>query len=132
MASSKPSDEPYVRFNKHLKTFFRECDNTFPDLVCFKVMMAIYKILKSMSKALPQKFFQELFVLHHGDGFKQRKDDSVFDPKYTAPPLYASMIETMKARWIALDKYTKDTIYDHLIVLMALSDRCIEHNTSHE
>ena len=118
---------PYNIFNKQLKTFFRECDRTFPDLMCFKFIIGGYKFLKSMNKKLPQKYFQELFIIPHAEAVSRRSDETIFSDSYVPPVLYASVINTLKATWQTLDEATKNTIYDHLGVLITLNEKCIEY-----
>lgn len=121
---------PYKAFNHQLKTFFRECDKTFPELVCFKIMLGAYKLLKSMNKKLPQKYWQNLVMLKHGDSIRSRSDASFFDPNFAPPAIYSSMVDSMKNTWILLDAQTKNTIFDHMQVLVAINDKCIEYRIS--
>ena len=117
---------PYKQFNQQLKTFFRECDKSFEDLLCFKVMLGAYKLLKSMNKTLPQKYWQQYVMIEHRKSIQERSDNSFFSPDFVPPPLYNNIVETLKNKWITLDNQTKSTIFDHMQVLAALSDRCVE------
>lgn len=122
-------NSPYKEFNAHVKEFVRELDRTF-DVWCFKFMMAGYKMLKSMHKSLPHKYFQEFVYLPHGKGIKQCDETSFFDPAYQPPPLYNNMVESLKGIWKGLDDQTKQTIWKHLNVLCILNERCIEYRKS--
>lgn len=115
---------PYTNFNASLKAFLRELDRTFPNNMTFKALIAGYKILKTMGKKLPQQYFYDLFCKQHSDCIRRRDDSSIFDPSYTPPLLYAGIINDLKNTWVSLDPVTKNTIWDHIIVLIALNDVC--------
>jgi hypothetical protein len=115
---------PYKDLNKHIKDFFRELDKTY-DVWCFKMMLAGYKILKTMKKSLPHKYFQEYVYIPHAEGIKKR--DDAYMLSYEPPKLYASLVKTLREMWIQQDQATKNTIWDHLNVLLVLNEKCIEY-----
>lgn len=120
-------NSPYTSFNKQLKTFCRELERSFPDLWYVKALTAGYKFLKTMNKKLPHKYFHEMFYIQHGAAAKCRDDSTIFSDSYQPPILYANIINNLKTTWLSLDKATKDTIFDHLIVLISLNEKCIEY-----
>lgn len=122
------NNSPYTSLNKQIKTFCRECERSFPDVWCFKAMTAGYKFLKTMNKKLPQKYFHDMFYVPHGEAIKRRDDSTIFSESYQPPILYASIINTLKSTWQGLDNQTKDTIFDHVHVLMSLNEKCVEYS----
>lgn len=121
---------PYKEFNKYAKDFLRELDRVYVNEWCFKFMLQCYKLIKSMKKSLPHKYFQQMVNIPHGPHLRNRDDSSIFDEAYKPPALYANLVQRLKELWRNLDETTKATIWNHLHVLLVLNDKCIEYRTS--
>lgn len=115
---------PYSEFNKHVKEFLRELEKSF-DIWCFSFMIAGYKMLKSVHKSLPHKYFQEYVYIPHASSIRNHCDKSMLE--YQPPILYANLVQALQEVWKQQTQETKDTIWAHLDVLIVLNERCIEY-----
>lgn len=118
---------PYKAFNTQLKEFIRELDRIYENESCFKFIIAGYKVLKTMKKSLPHKYFQEMVNIPHGEYLRNKDDSSVFSETYVPPPLYANIVNRLRDLWKTMDPGTKETVWNYIHVLLALNDKCIEY-----
>jgi hypothetical protein len=90
-------------------------------------MLAGYKVLKTVNKTLPHKYFHEHLNEPHGHCLRNRDDSSLFDDCYVPPMLFSNVINSLKMIWKSTNTETKDTIWLHIQVLMQLNDCCLEY-----
>lgn len=121
---------PYKIFNHKLKVFFRELDKTFNDMWFTKAMLATYKITKTMSKKLPHKFFHEWYYIKYYSYVLKRDDTIFFSDTFVPPRMYASIAQALKDTWVHLDDANKNIIWDHLLVLCILNEKCVEYRAA--
>lgn len=115
--------ESYKNFNKALKFFMRELISMYPHMPELKLMFSFYKIMKTVSKKAPQKYFQELVAPHHTDLVNKNlecfmREDIVEDPTIR------KMLGPLKQEYHKMNQENKDMIYNHIIVLYKLSLIC--------
>lgn len=115
--------ESYKNFNKSLKFFMRELMSMYPNMPELKLMFSFYKIMKTVSKKSPQKYFYEMISPHHNELINKNlgffmSDDIVEDP------VVKKMLGPLREEYLRMSQDNKDMIYNHIVVLYKLSLIC--------
>ena len=105
----------YKDFNKTLKIFFRSLIKLFPDISELKTMLSLYKIMKTITKKAPKKYFNELVGVHEEE---IRKRNYNIHEKLKYENYLYNIMDPLKNAWIGLDKTNKDLIIDEIIILI--------------
>lgn len=114
--------DTYKTFNKSLKFFMRELINLRPDLKELKLMFSLYKVMKTLSKKSPQKYFHSL-VNPHSKELLDRNFEYFLSDDFNDPEI-ENMLPIIKQEFINLDDINKDMVWKHLVVLYKLSLDC--------
>lgn len=112
----------YKDFNSSLKFFMRELIKLFPNMIELKLMLGLYKMMKSVNKKAPQQYFHELVDAHSKELLS--KDFAYFLSKDFDDPTVTKILVPMKQEFIVLDDANKDMIWKHMIVLYHKSMKC--------
>jgi hypothetical protein len=123
------SIDPYKRFNTSLKFFIRELIEIFPQYTIFDTCHTAYKIVKTISKKLPRNNFNDIIAINYRQ-LILNEDESLFDKKldFNESLSHISMIinelPCFKDVWIHISAENRKIIWQHLKVLLLLSDKC--------
>ena len=122
--------DPYIVFNKSLKTFLRELVATFPKVKEFSVLHIIYKMCKSISRKSPQRYFKEILLSPYRECLIN-EDDSFMDTNIfnsCSLPLHIQILlqdmKNIQQIWKEIDPSNKHTIWQHIKILVHNSDLC--------
>jgi len=116
----------YKEFNKYSKNFIRELIKNFDHISEFKIMFGLYKILKTFNKKLPYKYFN-LYIAIDFKSHIVTRDESFFMSDGFKPRAYTEFVDIIKREWVLLDNANKNALWDHLNLLIYLSDKCSEY-----
>lgn len=121
--------ESYKNFNKALKFFMRELMSMYPNMPELKLMFSFYKVMKTVNKKAPEKYFYDLVAPYHNDLLKKNlecfmKEDIVEDPTIK------KMLGPLKEEYQKMKPENKDMIYNHIILLYKLSLICEQKLTT--
>lgn len=109
----------YNEFNKMFKEFVNDLVNSYPDVLELKFMRAGYKVLKKISKKKPQHFFNSIFAQPYRERILARDSDF-----FSSKDFVIDYCNGLKPIWAKVDDVNKVHIFDHLIVILAQSDKC--------
>lgn len=116
--------EEYIAFNKALKNFIKCSMESFPDVIELKLLFATYKMMKTINKKKPYRFFHSM--TEHCQDAILAKDEDYFTNNgidcYDQTVL--NVINVAKGRWDKLDQDSKNAVWAHLQVLVLLSRKC--------
>lgn len=116
--------DPYKTFNTNLKFFMRELMQVYPNVLELKLMFSLYKLMKTVSKKAPQKYFYS--IIHPNSKQLLSKElDYFFTIQYEDTTIQ-KMIGPLKSEYDQMSEENKDMIWKHLIVLYKLSLQCDE------
>lgn len=116
--------EDYVAFNKAFKNFIRCSIDAFPDMKELRIVLITYKMLKTISTKQPCKLFSTMTAACQDAIFM--KDEKYFMQNGVRCPeaTLNSLSPAIQHKWMSLDDDNKETIWQHLQVLVALSKKC--------
>lgn len=123
--------DPYKEFNHALKFFMRELMKVFPDVSELKLMFGMYKMMKTLGRKRPQKYFQELVQDHYKELLA--RDATYFLSMDPVDPTLKKIIVPLKGGYERLDAENQDAIWQHMTALYFLSSKCegkFEHKVS--
>lgn len=118
----------FKEFNKALKLFMRELIKVYPDISELKLMFSIYKMMKTINKKSPQRYFHELIAPHSDDLLK--KDMVFFLSKEFDDAISSKIISRLKSEYYMMNEENKDMVWKHIVVLYHLSVKCTKFDTS--
>ena len=105
----------YKDFNKTLKIFFKSLIIVFPNVSELKTMLGLYKVMKTISKKAPKKYFKELICVHETD---IRNRNYNIHEKFKCENYLSNIMEPLKNAWISIDLNNKNKIMDDILVLI--------------
>ncbi len=100
----------------------RELMKLFPDIMELKLMFGLYKMMKTVNKKGPQKYFHELVDSHASELLAKNID--YFLSKEFDDATVTKILTPLKSEFFKLDEENKDTIWKHIIYLYQLSMIC--------
>lgn len=114
----------FKAFNKALKDFIRCTMDSFPQYVELKLLLATYKMLKTINKKRPCRLFQNM--TENCQDHILSKDEAFFQENGIQCPdaSVQSVMQTMNNVWSQLDEQNKDAVWQHLQKLVLLSKKC--------
>ena len=112
----------YKEFNTALKFFIRECTRIYPHISELKLLMPLYKVMKTMNKKLPMKYYKELMDPHTKNLLN--KDLEFFLNYNYEDPTVIRIVNALKAELHRTSEENKDMIWRHLIVLYKYTRQC--------
>jgi hypothetical protein len=96
----------------------------YPNILELKLMFSLYKMMKTVNKKAPQKYFHSL-VDGHGNELINKNFDYFLSDEFSEAQVNKILVP-LKQHFLKLDEETKDMIWKHLIVLYHLSLQCEE------
>jgi hypothetical protein len=121
----KQMEDVYKEFNHCLKTFMRELMSGFPDVRELKIMFGLYKVMKTMSKKMPQRYFHQLIAEKHSSDIINKNYSYFLSDEFDDKDV-SYILKPIKNSFAELDNHNKDIIWKHMIVLLSYNKRCIE------
>lgn len=118
----------YREFNKALKFFMRELMKIHPDVGELKLMFSLYKVMKTVNRKSPQRYFQELIEPHADDLIK--KNVNYFLSSDFDDPASSKIISRFKKEYVLMSDENKETVWKHMVVLYHLSLKCSKIDAS--
>lgn len=119
----------YKEFNGALKFFMRELVRLYPDIAELKLMLFLYKTMKTVSKKSPQKYFHGLIEEHSEDLLKRNM--SFFMGKEFDDPVSTKVITRFKKEYELMSEENKEMVWKHMVVLYHLSVKCAKFDTEY-
>lgn len=113
----------YKNFNKSLKFFMRELMSLYPNMGELKLLFSFYKVMKTVSKKSPQKYFHEVIYPHHAKLLNKNIEFLMNEDLFEDPSI-KKMVMPLKEEYLRMTQQNKDMIYNHIIVLYKLSLIC--------
>ena len=122
---SNYSMDAYIEFNKAMKTFLRCSIEAYPEIKEFKLCLTMYKLFKTMNKKKPCQYFLSTTKGYH-DAI-MAKDEAFFstqDIQYN--DFLQDIVVRIKTEWDNFTPESKDAFWQHLQVMVILSNKCVE------
>lgn len=124
-------DEPYKDFNHAIKTFIRDLICAFPEVKDFKTFLSLYKMAKSITKKFPQSIFSDVLVskyrIHVINEDPSFLTFELFNNDNIPVPmrLLVKDLNQLQNCWINMSDEDRKNVWNHLKVLIVLSDKCM-------
>lgn len=115
----------YKDFNRATKLFIRELIANFPHIKEFKKMHLLYKIMKTVSKKSPSKYFYNMVVKDYADDLMNKNFDVFLSDEFDDPTVEAGIFATLKNEFRNLDDANRDAIWMHLVLLVTLCKKAM-------
>ena len=115
-------DLAFKEFNKAVKNLFSDLCNYFPNVTELKVMSTSHRLLKKINKKFPEKYCRESLFNKYSYVIKSRNADALYNVNDDENPDVCALFKQL---WPLLDEGSANCVWDHLNVLLALSDRCV-------
>lgn len=113
----------HALFNTCFKTFLRDLSVRFPDVKEFKIMIGLYKVLKTLNVKIVHSMWRVA-----SDPFLpdlMRHDDTFFlDPNIKLPDgfeIFIYMLPTLRKCWMDMDHEEQKNVWAHIDLLLSLS-----------
>ena len=120
----------YKVFNLALKKLIKELIVTFPENKEFKIFLVIYKLLKTINKETPQKYFKEFILSNYRENLLN-EDDSFLNQEIINPDkvpisvlLLLKELQEFNDNWSKIDQNNKKIIWSHIKIIIEVSDMC--------
>lgn len=110
--------DDYIKFNRKAKEFLKDITTTFPQLSDLRTMKNALKVIKKISKKTPQRVFEDV-VTPHKQYILARDNDFFLSGKFQNDNLTG-----LKTIWPSLTDDNRTHIWNHLHILVILSDAC--------
>jgi hypothetical protein len=114
----------YKQFNMQIKGLLRELVALYPDTPIFKLMIVVYKVVKTTSVKLPQRYFHESIAKDFEEALLAHDHTPFFSDTYMPVPLYAPFVNPLKQAWLSTNEENRIVIWKYIDVLHALSRAC--------
>lgn len=118
----------YIAFNKALKTFLRETSYAFPHIKEIKLSIALYKMLKTINKKRPCRFFTSV-VEKCQEPILSKDEEFFYKTDIECPEPLKGLFAVVQREWFSLSPEQKDVFWRHLILLVLLSRKCNSNST---
>lgn len=119
----------YKEFNRAVKAMIKDLLIAFPDADLLKLSSCYFAMLKRINKKKPQRYFYKVTEVPHGSSILERDIEYFKSDRFQSPD-WRSLVNWIKEKLCSMDKENVDRLFDHLLVLMALSKRCQAYETS--
>lgn len=117
--------EVFKEFNRGLKKFIREMIEVYPEIKELKMMLAAYKVMKTLSYKRPQRVFNSLIADKHSADIINGNFDVFLDESFTYDG-FSDICEGLKKAFKGVDNANKQAIRDHMLALLYLNKKCLE------
>lgn len=136
-ATSRQRDNPkdccpkqrYVLFNKAFKNFIRDLSSRFPEASEFKMMLLLYKVLKSLNPRSVHRYWYSAIGPYYSD---LSTHDMNFLTSMNIPvgfESYSSMLPSFRAYLSLMSPCDLQTFWRHIDVLLSLSALIQSHDS---
>lgn len=120
------STQVYIDFNIATKNMIDDLVTNFPYIDHFKLLEASFAVMRGVNKKLPHKMFNKYVVAFYEKEIKS-KDESFFMSDAFSSLFWQSFVDMIKATWNTLENVNKDAVWNHVLALVALNKRCVDH-----
>lgn len=130
MSSATQTEDVYKKFNQAVKELLKDLMRNFPAVKELKFVYAGYKLIKSFGKKLVQRNWDEAVGKPYGEHIRMKNDLFFMEPDFDLPKsyrFYSNYIPIFQAVWRSLDQSNKEAIWQHLQVVMYLSQECMDY-----
>jgi hypothetical protein len=110
--------DDFIIFNKAVKSFLIDLNATYVNVAELEFIQSVFKMVKKLSKKLPHKIFN-MTIKNFKDRIIERDSDY-----FNSDEFKISYMVTLKKMWKDVDSVNKKHIFDHLNLLIKLSDNC--------
>jgi hypothetical protein len=112
----------YKEFNSSFKFFVRDLIRVYPDVLELKLMLSFYKVMKTVNKKAPQKYFSS-WAGDNAQEIINKNWDFFFNKPYDDTQIQ-KFVDIFRKLHNAMDEENKDMIWKHLLVLLKVSQKC--------
>jgi hypothetical protein len=115
----------FQAFNNHLSLFIKDLMLAFPDDKDFALCKNSLNLLVINNEQKPCKLFHT-FISDYKDNILNKNEDFFLNNDYSeimSEDVTSSLINKLKNYWTLLEN-DKDKVWNYLILLIKLSDRC--------
>lgn len=119
----------YKEFNKAAKALIKDIILVFPEADILKLISCYFAMLKRVSKKRPQRYFCQIVEIPHGQ-YIINKDVEYFTSDRFQSNDWKALVDFTREKLRSLDQKNIDTLFNHLVLLVALSKKCNNVSTS--
>jgi hypothetical protein len=119
--------DAYKDFNHVLKTFIRDLQSSYPDIKELSLMMGLYKIMKTMNRKMPQKYYHKLVAEKYSDYIIKKNFDFFLSDEFDDKEI-SYILKPLKNKFINLPINEQEMIWKHSVVLLSFSNKCRDNN----
>lgn len=113
----------YKEFNHTLKTFIREMIYRFPEVNELKLILGLYKMMKTINKKSPQKYFHMLIAEKHSNDIIKKNYEYFLSEEFDDKEI-SYLLKPMKEKFKTITDEEKEIIWKHMIILLACNKNC--------
>jgi len=114
-------------FNRKLNDFLEDLEAIgIRSVADYPLLKASCQLLASVDKARPADMFLRYVVGPYEDQIVRRNEDFFLKETYKSVSADMAIVNAIKQIWSTLDLHNKDAIWQHMLVLMVLSKKCVE------
>lgn len=116
---------PFREFNSTLKRFLRSMRDRFPEADgALTAMIVAYKMMKSMNRKWPQRFFHDSLLAPNEEHLRRRDEAFFLDPAGFRLPGCEAIVDSLRAEWRRMDARGKELVWDSVALLVEKSEAC--------
>ena len=110
------------RFNKCAKHLYKDLLEIYPDESIIVLAQTAFKLFKAYDKTGPCKYYYTELILKYKSEIENKNSSFFIDGKMQFP-YFAASTERLIALWKTLDPQSQEAIWDHLNVLLHISNQ---------
>ena len=115
----------YKEFNHALKTLLRELIAAYPMVKELKPMLLLYKVMKTVNRKMPQKYFHQLIAEHHYNNIISKNYDFFISDDFNDKEV-SYIMSPLKNIFKTLTEDERTIIWEHMILLLSCNNKCIK------
>lgn len=112
-------------FNRTLKTFIREMIHVFPEIKELRMVLMLYKLMKTISIKRPQKVFNELVAQPYSQDIIDGNFDVFLSDSFTYEEC-KDLCDSLKRSFKEIDPENRQIIHNYLLALLACNKKCLD------
>ena len=121
--SASSNNSGIILFNKKLMGFVEDLLLLCPNMAEFVLFKTTLSITASMTPKLPQQVFHSTVTEKYSECITNKSEDVLLNESYTDITDDLNIIDKIKHIWKTLTDENKNAIWQHLQVLLVLSNR---------